>query len=162
MTSILKQLGLWSAHVPRPLPWKVVPNPRRCQEEIRPIFWAARPNAYIYRTRHWDEFPNGRWGTAESPAFGELKDYYLFYLKCDGTKEDFLNMWGWCLDSEQDVWNVFDAYLSGVNNKYGVKVCPAGSRSYSDVRFPTREVTCISQRQQAVPNYVRECFIAGK
>ena len=23
----------------------------------------------------------GRWGKSDSPAFGELKDYYLFYLK---------------------------------------------------------------------------------
>lgn len=39
-------------------------------------YWYLIPN----RTQHWDEFPNGRWGSSESPAFGELKDYYLFYL----------------------------------------------------------------------------------
>lgn len=47
--TIAKQLGLWNPDPQRPLPWKVVPNYRRCAEEIRPIFWSARPNAYIYR-----------------------------------------------------------------------------------------------------------------
>lgn len=110
--AIAKQLGLWNPDPARPLPWKVVPNYRRSAEEIRPIFWSSRPNAYIYRTRHWDDFPNGRWGSAESPAFGELKDYYLFYLKSKSAKEELLEMWGPSLSSEQDVWDVFYNYLS--------------------------------------------------
>ena len=39
----------------------------------RPIFWATRPKSYIHRTQEWDDFPNGRWGSSASPAFGELK-----------------------------------------------------------------------------------------
>lgn len=61
VTAIAKQLGLWNSDPQRPLPWKVVPNHKRSGEEIRPIFWSARANSYIYRTRHWDDFPNGRW-----------------------------------------------------------------------------------------------------
>lgn len=120
--SIAKQLGLWSVDPHRPLPWKVVPSCKRSQEEIRPIFWSSRPNAYIHRTQHWDEFPNGRWGSAESPAFGELKDYYLFYLKSQSPKSELLQMWGHELQKEEDVWEVFYNYLNGSPNKDGFKV----------------------------------------
>ncbi|ODN02155.1 Methylenetetrahydrofolate reductase [Orchesella cincta] len=120
--SIIKQLGLWNCQPQRPLPWKVVPSFRRCQEEIRPIFWSTRPNAYIHRTSHWDDFPNGRWGSSESPAFGDLRDYYLFYLKSKSTKEELLEMWGHSVDSYQDVWDVFYHYLMGLPNKNGVKI----------------------------------------
>jgi methylenetetrahydrofolate reductase (NADPH) len=119
---ITKQLGLWNAQPQRSLPWKVVPSYKRSCEDVRPIFWSARPNAYIHRTRHWDDFPNGRWGSAESPAFGELKDYYLFYLKSKSPKEELLQMWGQTLTSEQDVFEVFHSYIAGVPNKNGVPV----------------------------------------
>lgn len=121
-TAILKQLGLWAASPKRPLPWRMAANHKRSGEDVRPIFWASRPKAYVYRTQHWDEFPNGRWGSSESPAFGELKDYYLFYLKSKSSKEQLLAMWGETLDSEQDVWDVFHAYISGTCNKTGQKV----------------------------------------
>jgi len=122
VTLILKQTGLWNCQGIRPMPWKVVPSYRRSLEEVRPIFWNTRPNAYIHRTRHWDEFPNGRWGSSESPAFGELKDYYLFYLKSKSSKTELLQMWGETLESHQDVWDVFYCYLSKNSNKNGFKV----------------------------------------
>ncbi|KAK7085065.1 hypothetical protein SK128_003544 [Halocaridina rubra] len=121
-TAILKQLGLWAATPRRPLPWRMAANHKRSGEDVRPIFWASRPKAYVYRTQHWDEFPNGRWGSSESPAFGELKDYYLFYLKSKSSKEQLLAMWGETLESEQDVWDVFHAYLTNTKNKAGQKV----------------------------------------
>jgi len=49
-------------------------------------------NFFLSRTRHWDEFPNGRWGNSASPAFGELKDYYLFYLATKSPKEELLKV----------------------------------------------------------------------
>jgi len=64
----------------------------------------------------------GRWGKSDSPAFGELKDYYLFYLKSKSPKDELLRMWGQELTTEQDVWDVFYYYLSGIPNKLGVKV----------------------------------------
>ncbi len=63
-TSILKRLGLWKMPPARPLPFKLPADPKRNNEEVRPIFWNKRSRTYIYRTRHWDEFPNGRWGKA--------------------------------------------------------------------------------------------------
>lgn len=120
---ILKRLGLWCQDVHRPLPWKkTTANHARCREDVRPIFWSSRPQSYVFRTSEWDEFPNGRWGNSASAAFGELKDYYLFYLKSRAPKEDLLKMWLPELTSEQEVWDVFSAYLSGMPNKNGHQV----------------------------------------
>uniref|UniRef100_T1J9I4 methylenetetrahydrofolate reductase (NADPH) n=1 Tax=Strigamia maritima TaxID=126957 RepID=T1J9I4_STRMM len=121
-TTVLERLGLWCKEPYRPLPWKLAANYKRCREDVRPIFWSARPESYIYRTRHWDEFPNGRWGDSESPAFGELKDYYLFFMANHSSENERLQMWGEELTCEQDVWNVFYSYISGECNKNGVKV----------------------------------------
>ncbi|XP_020951003.1 methylenetetrahydrofolate reductase isoform X4 [Sus scrofa] len=121
-TEVLKRLGLWIEDPRRPLPWAVSAHPKRREEDVRPIFWASRPKSYIYRTQEWDEFPNGRWGNSSSPAFGELKDYYLFYLKSKSPKEELLKMWGQELTSEESVFEVFAHYLSGEPNQNGYKV----------------------------------------
>ena len=93
---LLEELNL----VPRiesikPLPWRQVsskarrsclitdstPSPLQCltpsrrNETIRPIFWANRTKSYIARTENWDEYPNGRFGDARSPAYGEIDGY---------------------------------------------------------------------------------------
>ncbi|XP_035696914.1 methylenetetrahydrofolate reductase-like isoform X1 [Branchiostoma floridae] len=136
---ILKQIGLWTEDIQRPWPWKRTANYNRCEEEVRPIFWASRPKSYVYRTQEWDEFPNGRWenlrrrsssgenwkedrGSSESPAFGELNDYYLFYLKPNAKKEELLDMWGHELTCLQDVCDVFTNYITGKESKNGKKV----------------------------------------
>ena len=119
---ILKRLGMWCEEPWRALPWKTTANPSRCTEGVRPIFWSSRPKSYVHRTSDWDEFPNGRWGNSSSAAFGDLKDYYLFYLKCRTPKAELLEMWGEELKCEQDVWNTFYHYISGTENADGVKV----------------------------------------
>ncbi|XP_042201696.1 methylenetetrahydrofolate reductase [Callorhinchus milii] len=121
-TEILRRLGLWIEDPRRPLPWAVSANPKRKVEDVRPIFWASRPKSYIYRTQDWDEFPNGRWGNSSSPAFGELNDYYLFYLKSNCAKEELLKMWGEELVNEEHVFEVFTAYITGESNRNGTKV----------------------------------------
>ena len=91
---LLEELNL----VPRiesikPLPWRQVSSkttrsclitdsilfqcltPSRRNETIRPIFWANRAKSYIARTENWDEYPNGRFGDARSPAYGEIDGY---------------------------------------------------------------------------------------
>jgi len=120
-TQIAKNVGLWS-DVKKPLPFRMSADPARTSEDVRPIFWTQRPKSYIHRTRHWDEFPNGRWGREDSPAFGELKDYYLFYLASQSPKAELLSMWGETLESEQDVWDVFDSYIAKTPNKNGINV----------------------------------------
>jgi len=89
---------------------------------VRPIFWSTRPKSYVYRTSDWDEFPNGRWGNSSAAAFGELTDYYLFYLKSRTPKAELLEMWGEELRCEQDVWDTFYQYLSGTDNSCGIPV----------------------------------------
>ena len=66
---------------PREKPWKVaVDEDRRRKETARPIHWASRASSYFARTRNWDEFPNGRWGDTQSPAFGEDTTYHTQLL----------------------------------------------------------------------------------
>uniref|UniRef100_A0A1I7WPK1 Integrase n=1 Tax=Heterorhabditis bacteriophora TaxID=37862 RepID=A0A1I7WPK1_HETBA len=50
---ILQELGLWYKRPMRALPWEPhgANHPLRCKEDVRPIFWSARPKSYIYRTR---------------------------------------------------------------------------------------------------------------
>ncbi|KAM5141602.1 methylenetetrahydrofolate reductase (NADPH) [Mantella aurantiaca] len=119
---VLRRLGMWQEDPRRPLPWAVSAHPKRRVEDVRPIFWASRPKSYIHRTQEWDDFPNGRWGNSSSPAFGELKDYYLFYLKSKSPRDRLLKMWGEELTSEESVYEVFTSYISGNANKTGHKV----------------------------------------
>uniref|UniRef100_A0A8P4K9G4 MTHFR SAM-binding regulatory domain-containing protein n=1 Tax=Dicentrarchus labrax TaxID=13489 RepID=A0A8P4K9G4_DICLA len=119
---VLRQLGLWIEDPRRPLPWAVSAHPKRKVEDVRPIFWASRPKSYIYRTQDWDEFPNGRWGNSSSPAFGELNDYYLFYLKSKSSKDALLQMWGEELINEESVYEVFTCYITAQPNSRGHKV----------------------------------------
>lgn len=73
-------------------PWRQSLNPTRSSEAVRPIFWSNRKFSYIERTSNWDEFPNGRWGDARSPAFGslELRDTNLIRQ----TPKKALSLWG--------------------------------------------------------------------
>lgn len=65
-------------------------------------------------------------GNSSSPAFGELKDYYLFYLKSKSPREELLKMWGEELTSEESVFEVFEHYLSGEPNQHGHTVSGVG------------------------------------
>eukprot|EP00127_Corallochytrium_limacisporum_P007433 Clim_evm36s251 gene=Clim_evmTU36s251 len=114
---ILKNVGLWKeTSTPRALPWRSSASTRRSSEDVRPIFWSSRPKSYLNRTQDWDDFPNGRWGNSDSPAFGDLTDYHIFQLdsKCADNKH-LQAQWGSELKSEQDVYDVFCKYLSNDN-----------------------------------------------
>ena len=93
----------------RVLPWRQSLGLNRREEDVRPIFWKNRNKSYVARTQDWDEFPNGRWGDARSPAFGEL-DAYDIGLK--GTNEQNVKLWG-RPQSLRDVANLFVRYLEG-------------------------------------------------
>jgi methylenetetrahydrofolate reductase (NADPH) len=119
VVSILEKLGMWNKCASKILPWPLPANHRRCSEDVRPIFWSSRPKSYVYRTQTWDEFPNGRWGRSSSPAFGELKDYYLFVGKSKSSRSERLKMWGLEITCEQDIWDVFASYLTRKPNRWG-------------------------------------------
>jgi len=114
---VLLQLGLLNeTHLHRDVPWVGARGNRSTdgkgkQESVRPIYWANRPRSFISRTEDWDNFPNGRWGDAGSPAFDILGDYHLTQLYTN-SEETRKKEWGNPL-SEQDVANTFCAYLKG-------------------------------------------------
>jgi len=96
----------------RPLPWRPSTLQERSKEEIRPINWANRPASYVMRTETWDEFPNGRWGDATSPAFGELSEVSHFY-NFSILWEDRIAMLGARPKRLEDVYEVFAKYVEG-------------------------------------------------
>ena len=109
---VLEELGLtpdMETPLEKPLPWRPSLALNRREENVRPIFWRNRNRSYIARTQDWDEFPNGRWGDARSPAFGEL-DAYGVGLK--GTNEQNIKLWGRpvCI---KDIADVFVRYMNG-------------------------------------------------
>jgi methylenetetrahydrofolate reductase (NADPH) len=63
----------------------------------------------IQDTTSWDEFPNGRYGDARSPAFGEM-DGYGVSLKVPPA--DALKLWGYPV-TESDLTAMFVNYLQG-------------------------------------------------
>jgi methylenetetrahydrofolate reductase (NADPH) len=56
--------------VQKAYPWSKGTGKRGSVETTRPIFWAQRARSYVDRTSSWDDFPNGRFGSRESPAYG--------------------------------------------------------------------------------------------
>ncbi|KAF8850002.1 methylenetetrahydrofolate reductase-like protein [Acephala macrosclerotiorum] len=107
---VLEELDLMpSEHRPlkQALPWRQSLGLGRRDEDVRPIFWKNRNKSYVTRTQDWDEFPNGRWGDARSPAFGEL-DAYDIGLK--GTNEQNRKLWGEP-KTIKDIADIFVKYL---------------------------------------------------
>ncbi|CAO1622729.1 unnamed protein product [Jaminaea pallidilutea] len=68
---------------------------------------AANTDSKAEKTTTWDEFPNGRFGDARSPAFGEM-DGYGVSLKVPPA--DALRIWGHPV-TEDDVSSIFASYL---------------------------------------------------
>jgi len=153
---ILKRLGLWCEEPRRSLPWKPTANHSRCTESVRPIFWSARPKSYVYRTTDWEEFPNGRWGNSSSATFGELQDYYLFYLKSRTPKAELLEMWGEELAGERDVWQTFHDYIAGSANEDGIPHdCASTQRNVVKIPWndePLASETCVISKELAKIN----------
>lgn len=108
---VLDQLNLIPSveRVPPSLPWRQSLGLNRKEENVRPIFWKNRNKSYVARTQDWDEFPNGRWGDARSPAFGEL-DAYGIGLR--GTNEENIKKWGEPKTID-DIANLFVRYIQG-------------------------------------------------
>lgn len=91
------------------LPWTPSLTPKRRDEGIRPIFWANRAKSYVDRTETWDEFPNGRWGDARSPAYGDVDAYGV---KLRYSNEEAREMWGEPVDFES-VKTLFIKFCNG-------------------------------------------------
>lgn len=134
--SLLRELGLTGPEAAsrRKLPWRQSADISRSQEEMRPIFWANRPAAYVERTSHWTEFPSGRW---KAPAWGDVSMSTQIIDKLIattpsaitsssvsisshsppvsefGTPEQRRAMWGANPSNEKNIWQIFAGYMRG-------------------------------------------------
>lgn len=127
---VLEELDLVpkdSSPANRMLPWRQSLGLNRREEDVRPVFWKNRNKSYVARTQDWDEFPNGRWGDARSPAFGEL-DAYDIGLK--GTNEKNVKLWG-KPESLRDVANLFVRFMEGKLKSLPWSEAPITSESES-------------------------------
>lgn len=98
----------------RQYPWRPSAMADRSKnEQVRPINWANRPKSYVMRTEDWDEFPNGRWGDATSPAFGLLSEVSHFYSFSLGSEDDRRAMLGHNPQEPADVFEIFALYVEG-------------------------------------------------
>jgi methylenetetrahydrofolate reductase (NADPH) len=61
------------------------------------------------REATWDDFPNGRWGDARSPAFGEIDGYGP---TLHVSTPQALKLWGHPVTTE-DISNIFRRHISG-------------------------------------------------
>jgi methylenetetrahydrofolate reductase (NADPH) len=161
----------------REMPWRTAPT--RPKEEVRPIFWVNRASSYLARTAGWDEFPNGRWGSSKSPAYGEITDYYLaskqatvcaahpFVLTATGlcsvslvgrvqvSAEDLVEMWG-TPQSISDIQDVFVAYIDGkIAQVWGLSEVASLARGVADrccVQLPWADTPLDSESSYIVEN----------
>jgi len=114
---VIKNLDLKITQKSRDLPWKKHSNPKRNQENVRPIFWKYNSKSYLSKTWYWDEYPNGIWGDSRSPAFGNVTEHFVSFCK-DYIKESkkfkqLKKMWKESIASIQDVEEVFVDYIEG-------------------------------------------------
>ncbi|KAF1780120.1 FAD-linked oxidoreductase-like [Phytophthora cactorum] len=112
MTSFCNTTCLRSRVPRRELPWQTSTLSKRASESVRPIYWSNRPKSYVHRTAMWDEYPNGRWGNSESPAFGELTESH-FAPSNTSTPRERRAMWGEAPASKEDVRRTFVQYVRG-------------------------------------------------
>lgn len=95
----------------RDLPWRQSCDAnRRVKEQVRPIHWAARSKSYLHLTSKWDEFPNGRWGNTQSPAFRDDATYHAAMVLGSAAKvcPAFAQ-----ISSRADIASVFLQFLDG-------------------------------------------------
>ncbi|ODV57970.1 methylenetetrahydrofolate reductase (NAD(P)H) MET13 [Ascoidea rubescens DSM 1968] len=92
-------------------PWRKSLNPSRSTESIRPIFWQNKKFNYFIRTKNWDEFPNGRWGNSNSPAFGEIDLFNGSLLRHSSNK--ILKLW----DRPTSLNNLIQLFIDYLNGK---------------------------------------------
>ena len=119
-TSVIKTIqGLGILNKRKVLPFQLSTSADRQTEDVRPIFWANKPQSYLERTKNWDEFPNGRWGVSRSPAFDTDEGFVSYSKKFyDANVKEKTKCWGSKCTSYDDVIAVFVAYLQGKIKKF--------------------------------------------
>jgi methylenetetrahydrofolate reductase (NADPH) len=64
---------------------------------------------YVARTAQWDDFPNGRWGDARSPAFGEAAGGHSTSQPAASLQE--LRLAQRHVHTPQQLWDIFADFL---------------------------------------------------
>jgi len=120
IVKIIKGLGILNQK--KMLPFIMGTSEERKSEDVRPIFWANKPQSYFQKTQDWDEFPNGRWGVSRSPAFGgddKTGGFVSYSKKFKSVNfEEKKKNWGQQCLSLGEVAAVFVAYVSGKIKKF--------------------------------------------
>ena len=119
-TSVIETIkGLGILNTKKQLPFALSNSCQRKQEDVRPIFWANKPQSYLERTKDWDEFPNGRWGVSRSPAFGIDEAFISCSQRfVDINVKEKQKYWGEKCTSLTHASNVFINYLTGKIKKF--------------------------------------------
>ncbi|KAG0235052.1 hypothetical protein BGW41_000944 [Actinomortierella wolfii] len=86
-----------------------VQHPGVDTQALKPVIWKPAPDDITGRSETWDDFPNGRWGDARSPAFGDL-DGYGISLKVEPRRA--LELWGRPTKTE-DITKLFVNFIEG-------------------------------------------------
>jgi len=116
----------------REMPWVSTISAARSKEDVRPIFWAQRPRSYVERTEAWDEFPNGRFGNCESPAFGDFTGHSLVTEKLSAQRRQ-----QWSFNGFDGLEQVFARFLKPGTEVTTLPWCPD---------MPGDETVCIRKQ----------------
>jgi len=121
--AIVQKLGLIdNSKTNKNYAWRRSQGVRGEQESVRPIFWAQRARSYIERTQAWDDFPNGRFGNRDSPAYG------LFAAPPKASKKVFEErVKQWAFEGIDGLCQVFANFLvpgTGVRSMPWCSDCP--------------------------------------
>lgn len=104
------------------------------ETHVGPMIWKSSDDL-LGRSESWDDFPNGRWGDARSPAFGDL-DGYGASLKVDPRLA--LDMWK-RPKTKEDISQLFVEFIQG---KISVLPWSEGSPLPETEAIRSRLVSC--------------------
>lgn len=118
-SSVIKILeGNGTLDKQRSLPFKTMTTEERSDEQVRPIFWAIKPKSYVSQTQTWDDFPNGRWGNMQSPAFMSDETFISFTKKQSSEPAAKRALWGEEVTSVSSVASVFVKFVKRELKKF--------------------------------------------
>ncbi len=131
-SSILKILkGNGTLDKQRSLPFRPMTHEDRQEENVRPIFWAIKPKSYVAQTQTWDDFPNGRWGSINSPAFTLKEDegFISFTKKQASDPASRRAIWGEEVLSVASIADIFTQFVTRKLKKFPFSEGPISAES---------------------------------
>lgn len=118
-SSVIKILaGNGTLDKQRSLPFKTMTTEERNDEQVRPIFWSIKPKSYVSQTQTWDDFPNGRWGSMQSPAFMSDDTFVSFTKKQQSDPASKRAIWGEEMINVHSLSEIFVKYVKRELKKF--------------------------------------------